>query len=176
MRRRIPTYTISRQTISIQGKVGIEDIRLIVNETQEVVICSSMQKKNIETILYAPLTDTTTITVPTAICTLNTNDLLTIEIDKGEEAAKQGENKEATLTAIYKLLVGNDTPTQDILEDVAERLALILEFFGIKPIQAYEFMTEEEVCSTLEEIMTAMDISLTPEQAKEITNNTLNKG
>ena len=64
----------------------------------------------------------------------------------------------------------------DIPEGVAERLALILEFFGIKPIQAYEFMTAEEVCSTLEEIMTTMDINLTQEQAQEITNNTLNKG
>ncbi len=48
-------------------------------------------------------------------------------------------------------------------------------FFGVKPIETYEFMTEEEVCSTLEEIMTTMDIDLTPEQAKEITNNLLNK-
>ena len=49
------------------------------------------------------------------------------------------------------------------------------KFFGVKPIEGYEFMTAEEVCSTLEEIMTTMDIELTPEQAKEITNNTLNK-
>ena len=49
-------------------------------------------------------------------------------------------------------------------------------FFGVKPIEGYEFMTAEEVCSTLEEIMTIMDLGLTPEQAKEITNNTLNKG
>ena len=49
-------------------------------------------------------------------------------------------------------------------------------FFGVTPIEGYEFMTAEEVCSTLEEIITTMDISLTLEQAKEITNNTLNKG
>lgn len=48
-------------------------------------------------------------------------------------------------------------------------------FFGVKPIEGYEFMTPEEVCSELEEIMTYMDLVLTPEQAKEITNNTLNK-
>lgn len=89
--------------------------------------------------------------------------------------AKQGDDKNATLTAIYKMLVDNDEPSQDIPEGVAERLALILEFFGIKPIQAYEFMAAEEVCSTLEEIMTTMDIDLTQEQVKEITNNTLNK-
>lgn len=88
--------------------------------------------------------------------------------------AKQGDDKNATLTAIYKMLVGNDEPSQDIPEGVAERLALILEFFGIKPIQAYEFMTPEEVCSTLEDIMTSMDLELTPEKAAEITSNTLN--
>lgn len=92
------------------------------------------------------------------------------------ELAKQGNNPDATLTAIYKMLIGSNEPSSDIPEGVAERLALILEFFGIKPIQAYEFMTAEEVCSTLEEIVTTMDINLTPEQAKEITNNTLNKG
>jgi hypothetical protein len=50
------------------------------------------------------------------------------------------------------------------------------KFFGVKPIEGYEFMTAEEVCSELEEIMTSMDLELTQEQAKEITNNTLNKG
>jgi hypothetical protein len=95
------------------------------------------------------------------------------EIDT-TELAKQGDDKNATLTAIYKMLVGNDEPSQDIPEGVAERLALILEFFGIKPIQAYEFMTAEEVCAELEEIMTSMDLDLTPEKAKEITQQTLN--
>ena len=91
------------------------------------------------------------------------------------ELAKQGENPEATLTAIYKLLKGSEPDTPEVIpEGVAERLALILEFFGIKPIQAYEFMTAEEVCSELEEIMTTMDINLTQEQAKEITQQTLN--
>ena len=96
------------------------------------------------------------------------------EIDT-TELAKQGENQEATLTAIYKLLIGSNEPSPDIPEDVAERLALILEFFGMKPIESYEFMTAEEVCSELEKIMTSMDLELTQENAKEITNNTLNK-
>ena len=96
------------------------------------------------------------------------------EIDT-TELAKQGDDKNATLTAIYKMLVGNDEPTQDIPEGVAERLALILEFFGMKPIDAYEFMTAEEVCSELEEIMTSMDLELTQEMAATITNNTLNE-
>lgn len=69
---------------------------------------------------------------------------------------------------------GRNEPSPDIPEGVAERLALILEFFGMKPIETYEFMTAEEVCSDLEEIMMSMDINLTPEKAKEITQQTLN--
>ena len=48
-------------------------------------------------------------------------------------------------------------------------------FFGVKPIEGYEFMTAEEVCSELEEIMTSMDLELTQEMAATITNNTLNE-
>ena len=94
------------------------------------------------------------------------------EVDLGG-VAKQGNNPEATLTAIYKLLIGSNEPSQDIPEGVAERLALILEFFGIKPIEAYEFMTSEEVCAELEDIMTSMDITLTQQQAAAITQQTL---
>ena len=99
-------------------------------------------------------------------------DNLNVDVDLSG-VAKQGDNPEATLTAIYKLLIGSNEPSQDIPEGVAERLALILEFFGIKPIEGYEFMTAEEVCNTLEEIMTSMDLSLTTEQAQAITQVTL---
>jgi hypothetical protein len=101
-------------------------------------------------------------------------DNLNVDVDLSN-VAKQGDDPNATLTAIYKLLKGSEPDTPEVIpEGVAERLALILEFFGIKPIQAYEFMTAEEVCSDLEEIMMSMDIDLTPEKAKEITQQTLN--
>ena len=48
-------------------------------------------------------------------------------------------------------------------------------FFGVKPIEGYEFMTAEEICAELEEIMTSMDLGLTQEMAATITNNTLNE-
>lgn len=182
MRYRVKDYTIEGQYILLPEQITIDDLRLVVNETQKKVICSSMQKNNVDV-------QSDSIGVPASICTLQPTDQLTIEIDKGDsladiklpefdttDLAKQGDDKNATLTAIYKMLVGNDEPSQDIPEGVAERLALILEFFGMKPIESYEFMTAEEVCSTLEEIMTTMDLDLTPEKAKEITNNTLNKG
>ena len=229
MRYRIKEYTIGGDTdFFVSGKIGVEDIRLIINETQKKVICSSMNKSNVAC-EYVEDMDATFISFSSSICILQPSDKLTIEVDKGDtltqvaskveeeseaikskidaipatdltavakeetlntladkidniklpeidttELAKQGDDKNATLTAIYKMLVGNDEPSQDIPEGVAERLALILEFFGIKPIQAYEFMTPEEVCSTLEDIMTSMDLELTPEKAAEITSNTLN--
>ena len=77
--------------------------------------------------------------------------------------------KEEILTAVENIELP-EIDTTNIASKDLER------FFGVKPIEGYEFMTPEEVCSELEDIMTAMDISLTQQQAQEITNNTLNKG
>ena len=93
------------------------------------------------------------------------------EIDLTEVAKETTLNsaKEEILTAVENIELP-EIDTTNIASKDLER------FFGVKPIEGYEFMTAEEVCSTLEEIITTMDISLTLEQAKEITNNTLNKG
>jgi hypothetical protein len=88
--------------------------------------------------------------------------------------AKQGSNANATLTAILEALTGGDEPSPDIPEGVAERLAMILEYFGIKTISGYEFMTDTEVCDELEDIMRVIDPTLTAEQAAAITAQTLN--
>lgn len=77
MRHRIVNYTIQGQDIVLEENVTIEDIRLIVNETRNVVITSSMQKANITV-------NDNIITVPASVCTLGTNNKLTIEIDKGD--------------------------------------------------------------------------------------------
>lgn len=57
-------------------------------------------------------------------------------------------------------------------EDSVKELS---QFFGLPAAlpEGYEFMTPEEVCSTLEDIMTSMDLSLTPQQAQAITQQTL---
>lgn len=69
--------------------------------------------------------------------------------------AKQGTNPNATLTAILEALTGGDDP--DIPEGVAERLAMILEHFGIKTISGYEFGTPTEIIDELKDIMGAID-------------------
>lgn len=131
MRYRIKEYNIGGDTdFSIAGKVSIEDIRLIVNETQKKVICSSMNKSNVACDYVEDL-DLTFITFSRSICELQPTDQLTIEIDKGDSissveskveevgnkidsiklpevdlsgVAKQGENIHATNTAIYESL------------------------------------------------------------------------
>lgn len=87
--------------------------------------------------------------------------------------AKQGTNADATLTAVLEALTGGNEPSPDIPEGVAERLAMILEFFGIKTIGGYTFMTETEVTDGLEDIMQALDNELTPEQAASITTEAM---
>lgn len=61
------------------------------------------------------------------------------------------------------------------LAEIGSGIGEINEFFGLPSAlpEGYEFMTAEEVCSTLEDIMTSMDLSLTPEQAQAITQQTL---
>ena len=87
--------------------------------------------------------------------------------------AKQGTNADATLTAVLEALNGGDEPSPDIPEGVAERLAMILEFFGIKTISGYTFMTDKEVTDEIEDIMQALDNELTPEQAAAITTEAM---
>lgn len=96
MRYRVTDYTIAGQTITLPSEITIEDIRLIVNETQKIVICSSMQKSNVHV-------EGATIEVPLSICTLQSDDQLTIEIDKGDSVTTiKGDDPEATNTEILK--------------------------------------------------------------------------
>jgi len=82
MRALIKGYTFTAGTRSIDcsncNSFDIENIRLIVNETQKVVICSSMQKDLIVSIIDGVITYADTLPV------LAEDDKLTIEIDKGE--------------------------------------------------------------------------------------------
>lgn len=63
----------------------------------------------------------------------------------------------------------------DNLNVDSEDARMVAQFFGLPAAlpEGYEFMTAEEVCSTLEDIMTSMDLALTPQQAQAITQQTL---
>lgn len=81
MRHRISTYTIDGQDIVLGlefDDLTLADIRLIVNETQKKVLCSSMQKDKGITL------NGTHIVIPADLCTLAVGDTLTIEVDTGD--------------------------------------------------------------------------------------------
>lgn len=84
MRCRINNYVISGPTdITLKGKFNIEDLRLIINETQKKIICSSMNKNNVQCI-YIEDVDSTMIFFDASLCELEPTDHLTIEVDKGD--------------------------------------------------------------------------------------------
>ena len=131
MRYRVKEYGIlGENTIVIPEGVSIEDIRLIINETQQVVICSSMQKDNI---IDMDGDDTqTTIYLNPSVCKLNHLDRLTIEIDKGDSLDN------------IKL---PEIDTTNIASKDLER------FFGLPDaMPEYTPMTEEELITEAEDI------------------------
>ncbi len=84
MRRRVNcTIDATNNTIIVAEPITIDDIRLIVDETAEKVICTSMQKKNVD---IKASTDATVVVVPTSICTLAADDHITFEIDTADNA------------------------------------------------------------------------------------------
>ena len=86
MRTLIKEYTFTAGTRSIDcsncSPFDIENIRLIVNETKKVVICSSMQKDLIASIVDGVITYVETLPV------LADGDKLTIELDLGVSGAE----------------------------------------------------------------------------------------
>jgi hypothetical protein len=92
MENRIKDYSIEGNSIILPRITGIEDIRLIYNETQKVLICSTAKKDNLSglgVIVVNQFNGTTTINVPTSVCVLQPTDNLTIKCDYGDEPAKE---------------------------------------------------------------------------------------
>lgn len=107
MENRIKDYSISGNSIILPRKTGIEDVRLIYNETQKVLICSTAKKDNLSGLgIFVYTSDgATLINVPTSVCVLQPNDMLTIKCDYGDEGATEStltSAKEEILTAVKK--------------------------------------------------------------------------
>lgn len=78
----------STNTIEVRGLLlNIDDIRLIVDETQKIVLCSSMQKDLVQNIDHDPTLIKTRITFATSLITLASGDKITFEVDLGETPA-----------------------------------------------------------------------------------------
>lgn len=81
----------STNTIEVRGLLlNIDDIRLIVDETQKIVLCSSMQKDLVQNIDHDPTLIKTRITFATSLITLASGDKITFEVDLGEAPASGG--------------------------------------------------------------------------------------
>lgn len=98
MRTRIK-YSFTPGTRRIDTGIAdltIEDIRLIVNETQKKVICSSMQKDNVTSVSSGVVTYKDTIDV------LASGDKLTVEIDQGSSTTTLTPMTELEVTAMVQ--------------------------------------------------------------------------
>lgn len=97
MKYRHTDYTINGQVITLTGVTTVTnaDIRLIVDETAKIVICSTMQKDNVTC-------SDNTITVPSSVATLDGTHDYTIELDFGDSAeANRKSIKGADSTRVF---------------------------------------------------------------------------
>ena len=139
MENRIKDYSISGNSITLPRKTGIEDIRLIYNETQKILICSTAKKGNLSgigVIVVNNFANTTLINVPTSVCVLQPTDKLTIKCDYGDEGATEStlnSAKEEILTVVEKgaqestLLAESEAIKQAIAAGVGGGITLATE-------------------------------------------------
>jgi surface protein len=122
---------------------GVENIRLIVNETQKVVVCSSMQKDNVSVV-------GNTITYTDSLAPLNYGDQLTIEVDMGDGILTYGGTDwiiEAKRDAIE-----NGSAAQDLIitRELGEQLKPLAEVDGGSSIAMYSLCGALANCATTE--------------------------
>ena len=169
MRYRIKEYTIGGDTdFFVSGKIGVEDIRLIINETQKKVICSSMNKSNVAC-EYVEDMDATFISFSSSICILHPYDKLTIEVDKGDSltqvASKVEEESEAIKSKIDAI------PATDLTEVAKEEtlntLANKIDNIKLPEIDTTELAKEatlNAVSSKLDNLNVEVDLSSVAKQ------------
>lgn len=65
--------------------ITVENVRVIINESQKIVLASSMKKANISSVVYDGSGKTVTITLDSSTASINHADKLTIKIDMGDD-------------------------------------------------------------------------------------------
>lgn len=65
--------------------ITVENVRVIINETQKIVLASSMKKANISTVVYDATDRKVTITLDSSTPSITLGDKLTIKIDMGDD-------------------------------------------------------------------------------------------
>jgi len=150
MRTLIKGYTFTAGTRSIDcsncNSFDIENIRLIVNETQKVGICSSMQKDLIVSIIDGVITYAETLPA------LAEDDKLTIEIDYSYNISSGLMNK-GLLTigkSCMEILTSGDftgVPLQ-IDDNVIETISRAYAFYGMKDLTAVSMSNLKAIIGT----------------------------
>lgn len=181
MEYRIKDYSISGNSITLPRKTGIEDIRLIYNETQKILICSTAKKDNLSgvgAIVVNNFTNTTLINVPTNVCVLQPNDMLTIKCDYGDEGATEttlNSAKEEILTAVEKgaqestLLAESEAIKQAIASAKPE-----VDLSGVESgLQEVKHAVENIDFTPIEEKIDNIDLSSIKGENQEATNSAI---
>lgn len=118
MEYRIKDYTIKGQRILLPKQTSIEDLRLIFNETQKKLICSTATKDNVS---LTQGEGGTLVEVPTSVCSLNSTDLLTIKCDYGdnlEEVKEAVENIDMSSVAKESTLLVESQAIQSAIQNI----------------------------------------------------------
>lgn len=150
MENRIKDYRIDGNSIILPRITSIEDIRLIYNETQKVLICSTAKKDNLGglgVLVVNNFNNTTTINVPTSICVLQPNDQLTIKCDYGDDLSSVESKVEE---------VGNKIDNIQLPEIDTTKLASkdLERFWDVVPEDSEEIISEEDIHAAVEDIWT----------------------
>ena len=110
MRRRID-ITDTKEVVGggillyVSEVIDIEDIRLIVDETQKKVICSSMQKDNVT---IESTAENSVILVPSKFGA-SKDDVFTVEIDTADKLSDVTSSISTAISATQEALLGEDT-------------------------------------------------------------------
>lgn len=130
----------------------VEAIRLIVDETIGEVFCSSMQKSKVVkvhgSVYYQGITSACDIefAAPEGK-TANSSDQFTIEMDWGEEVAK-----ESTLTSAKEEIIEAVNSAQVDIDTSNLASKNLEEFFEVVSDDSEEIITDEEITQELEDI------------------------
>lgn len=131
MEYRIKDYSIKGNRILLPRQTGIEDLRLIYNETQKKLICSTATKDNVSLVQGE---GGTLVEVPASVCVLKSTDLLTIKCDYGDEGANESSLNAAKAEIVDA--VNNAKPDIDFTliakeETLSTQAAAILQAVGL---------------------------------------------
>lgn len=181
MEYRIADYIISGQTITLPRKTSTEDIRLIYNETQKVLICSTSKKSNLGNIAVNAVTGKTLIDVPSSVCVLNNTDKLTIKCDYGDNLLEVENKIDEGVETLSEKIDGIDLSAvakESTLQEESAAIQSKIDNIKLPEIDTTELAKEatlNEVSNKLNNLNVDVDLSTVAKQGSdtEATNTAI---